>query len=108
MESEVELLEVNEMTWVCLHSSSLWELPPQSTSPSLSCVGIPSGSVLSSFHVSGGGSEACDWLGLQDSDFNFSKLLGNWCSFYWPELMGGNRVGRILGMYPVLEENNTA
>ena len=73
MESEVELLEVNEMTWVCLHSSSLWELPPQSTSPSLSCVGIPSGSVLSSFHVSGGGSEACDWLGLQDSDFNFYK-----------------------------------
>lgn len=105
MESEVELLEVNEMT-LCLHSSILWELPPQSSSPSLSCVGIPSGSVLSSFRVSAGGSEACDWLELQDSDF--SKLLGSWCSFYCPELRGGDRVGRILGMYSILEENNTA
>lgn len=106
MESEVELLEVNEMTWVCLHSCSLWGLPAQSTSPSLSGVGIPDGSVLPSFHVSGGGFEACDWLGLQDSDFN--KLLGSWCSFYWPELRGEDRVGRIPGMYSVLEENKTA
>lgn len=69
------------------HSSSPWDLPAESTSPSQCWVGAPEWQLPFAASASVGMFlKPLSDLDLHDGDF--SKFLDSWCLFYWPEMRG--------------------